>query len=183
MRGYELKNSLAVERSERVVDHENCVRHMFIHCRERLVEFLGLAHRQRLDDDTHRLSASLRRAITQCHARIGCIPQHRHAAQRGSHFVEKSQPLGRNFRRHVRDARDVAAGRARPSTNPVPTGSPVVNDTTGRVVPSLAASAEGYPKATMTSTLLVTNSSTRRGSWSTCISAPRCSNVKFLSSV
>src|SRR6516162_2337345 len=26
-------------------------------------------------------------------------------------------------------------GRARPSTNPVPTGSPVVNDTTGRVVP------------------------------------------------
>src|SRR5215472_16757913 len=37
-------------------------------------------------------------------------------------------------------------GRARPSTNPVPTGSPVVNDTTGRVVPSLAAS-RGIPKS------------------------------------
>jgi putative ABC transport system substrate-binding protein len=34
-------------------------------------------------------------------------------------------------------------GRARLSTNPVPTGSPAEIDTTGRVVPCLAASAEG----------------------------------------
>jgi len=30
--------------------------------------------------ETHRLGASLSRAITQCHAEVGCIPQHRNAA-------------------------------------------------------------------------------------------------------
>ncbi len=109
MRCDELKNPLAVERGERVGDHENRVRHIAIHCREHLVEIVGLAHPQRLDADTHRLGASLSRPITQCHAEVGCIPQHRHAAQPWSHFLEKLQPFGRNFRRHVRDARDVAA--------------------------------------------------------------------------
>src|SRR6266567_1218494 len=38
-------------------------------------------------------------------------------------------------------------GRARLSTNPVPTGSPAANDTTGRVVPRLAASARGIAES------------------------------------
>src|SRR5215813_9259174 len=94
MRCCELKNSLAVEGGEPVVDHENRVRHIAIHCRERLVEILGLAHAQRLHGDTHLLGASLSRAITQCHTRVGCIHSAATRRNAGAISFRSSSRLG-----------------------------------------------------------------------------------------
>src|SRR6478752_7516349 len=70
MRRGVLEHPLTVENCERVGDHQDRVRLLAIHRRERLLEVVGLAHAKRLDADAKGVGTDLGRAVAHGHAEI-----------------------------------------------------------------------------------------------------------------
>ena len=68
MGGGEREYPLAVEKGERVGDHEDSVRPLALHRRKCLLEIVGLAPAERPDAEAHRLRARLRLLVPQHHA-------------------------------------------------------------------------------------------------------------------
>ena len=104
-----VEHALAIERGERVGDHQDGVRRLAVHRLEHALEIVRLAHAQRIDGDAERAGGGGGSLVAQRHAKIFAVPQHRHARELGRQLLEQRQALDGEGGGDVGNAGDGAA--------------------------------------------------------------------------
>jgi len=139
---------------------------------ERAVKRVGTARLHEVQLDAQRPGLHVRLPHMRAWAGLAGFPEDGHAGDGGKHVLEELQLFPGEFGGQGDQSGDVAPGRARLATRPLPTGSPTPAMTMGIVVVAcLRASAAGVATTIRTSTLRRTSSAARAGSRSYCPAA------------
>src|SRR5262249_31031897 len=99
----------AIEASECIRDHENCVRWIAQHACESFVKIFRLTQAEWLHPNSNCPRGVCGSLVSERHAQIAYVPEHRHGAQRRHHVFEHFETFGSEFDGHIRDASYVAA--------------------------------------------------------------------------
>src|SRR5262249_45956253 len=151
---------------------------------ERAIEVIRTSNLQGLKLDRQGLSRALRLFKDPRRVRIGGIPHYSHTREARKELFEQFQSLSAKVGSHEAQSRDVAPGRAKLGTSPVPNGSPAFAMTIGMVVVArLAARGARVPNATITLTSRETSSAASPGRRSSLFLANRPSNKMFFPSI
>src|SRR5438105_10151515 len=99
----------AIEEGEFIRDHEKCVRWIAHHTCEGFVKIIRFTHAEWLHPSPNGSRGVCGSLVSQRHAQISCVKEHRDGVQRRHHVFEQFETLGSEFDSHSRDARNVTA--------------------------------------------------------------------------
>src|SRR5258706_7999659 len=113
----------AIEEGEVIRDHEKCVRWIAHHTCEGFVKIFRLTHAERLHPSPNCSCGVCGSLISQRHAQITCVKDHRDGVQRRHHVFEQFETLGRSSIAISEMPVMLPLGREKLLTKPVATGS------------------------------------------------------------
>src|SRR6476620_3090344 len=101
MFGSKFVDPSAIQEGEYIRDHENCARRVAHHTCERFVKIIRLTHAEWLHPYPHSPCGVCGSLVSQRHAQITSVKQHRDGAQRWHDVFEQFETLGREFDSHI----------------------------------------------------------------------------------